>query len=341
MKKVLTEEKKDSILRLKNDNWTWKNISKSVNSPIETCISFYKRHRQTAGLPPKIKVPKTMIKGRLARGIKKIVEENPSISYRDLTEEVKREFGTSQRTPSKSTCHRFLKQSGYKIIKLWKKPIISDVNKRKRVDFSQDSLSKPTEFWERVIWSDETTVRSNPKSQDIFVKVHNSVNREDLPVNGKCQSQGISVMFWGCFSKLGMGPLVAIEGTLDGERYKQLLEEYLKPEIDAAELPMVFMQDNAPCHTARVVTQFFAENEIETLNWPPQSPDMNPIENLWSIIKQRRRKRFGPPKTRDELIDQIFAVWEEIDDTLRNSLADSVCNRFIEVLRLNGRPSKY
>ena len=63
------------------------------------------------------------------------------------------------------------------------KPIISDVNKRKRVDFSQDSLSKPTEFWERVIWSDETTVRSNPKSQDIFVKVHNSVNREDLPVN--------------------------------------------------------------------------------------------------------------------------------------------------------------
>ena len=42
-----------------------------------------------------------------------------------------------------------------------------------------------------------------------------------------------------------MGPLVAIEGTLDGERYKQLLAEYLKPEIDAAELPMVFMQDNA------------------------------------------------------------------------------------------------
>ena len=63
------------------------------------------------------------------------------------------------------------------------KPIISDVNKIKRVDFSQDSLSKPTEFRERVIWSDETTVRSNPKSQDIFVKVHNSVNREDLPVN--------------------------------------------------------------------------------------------------------------------------------------------------------------
>ena len=64
------------------------------------------------------------------------------------------------------------------------KPIISDVNKIKRVDFSQDSLSKPTEFRERVIWSDETTVRSNPKSQDIFVKVHNCVNREDMSKSG-------------------------------------------------------------------------------------------------------------------------------------------------------------
>jgi transposase len=53
---------------------------------------------------------------------------------------------------------------------------------------------------------------------------------------------------------------------------------------------MVFMQDNAPCHKALIVTQFFDENNIKTLDWSAQSPDINPIENLWAFIKKRRKK---------------------------------------------------
>ena len=54
-------------------------------------------------------------------------------------------------------------------------------------------FEKPAEFWESVIWSDETTVRSNPNSRDIFVKVHNTVKRNNLPSNTKSQNQGLSV----------------------------------------------------------------------------------------------------------------------------------------------------
>jgi hypothetical protein len=75
-------------------------------------------------------------------------------------------------------------------------------------------------------------------------------------------------MFWDCFSKVGLGPLVAVEGNMNAEKYIKLLTTTLIPELAAAGRPMTFMQDNAPCHTANVVKTFMAQNDIETLPWP-------------------------------------------------------------------------
>ena len=86
--------------------------------------------------------------------------------------------------------------------------MLSEINKNKRINFAKKYFENPPEFRNRVIWSEETTVRSNPNSKEIFVKVHNSVKRKNLPFNTKTQSQGISVMFWGCFSQQGLSKLV-------------------------------------------------------------------------------------------------------------------------------------
>ena len=104
---------------------------------------------------------------------------------------------------------------------------------------------------------------------------------------------------------------------------------------------MVFMQDNAPCHKSRKVMDFMEENNIETMEWPPQSPDMNPIENLWAIIKIRRQKKFGVPNTKQDLIEQIFEIWDEIDINLLQNLSESFLRR-IEMVKTNlGRQTKY
>jgi len=89
-------------------------------------------------------------------------------------------------------------------------------------------------------------------------------------------------MVWGCFTYSGLGPLVRLEGRINAVAYIDVLDNHLLGFIDdlGDEEEYLFQEDNAPIHTARVATEWKRDNDIETLPWPAQSPDMNPIENL-------------------------------------------------------------
>ena len=105
---------------------------------------------------------------------------------------------------------------------------------------------------------------------------------------------------------------------------------------------MTFMQDNVPCHKAKSVNTFFEENNVSVLDWPPQSPDLNPIENLWAIVKRRRVKMFSRfPTSKSELIDQVFAVWKEITPELLATMADSANTRMSLCIEAEGGNTKY
>ena len=123
------------------------------------------------------------------------------------------------------------------------------------------------------------------------------------------------------------------------------MQNYLIPEVQAAaalyDVNMTFMQDNAPCHKTKLIDQFFEENGIKTLDWPAQSPDLNPIENLWSLIKRKRQKKYGMPRDKVDLINQLMNIWDELDEDLFKNLAESVERRLDAVIRLGGRQTKY
>jgi transposase len=319
----------------------WEDIAFAFNKSPAALRKEYHRYCKIIDLPPKINVVQRVTDGRIGSHIKRIRVENPKLPFRNFRAELLKLGHDPREIPSFSTISRFLKTNGFIHRKLSKKTFISSVNCQKRVSFCQEMVEKGPEFWDRVIWSDETTVRQSPKSKDVFVHVHLSTKREDMEINSQIHSGGFSVMFWGCMSKLGLGPLVALEGNMTADRYVELLRDTLIPELEAAGKEMVFMQDNAPCHKAKRVMKYFQENNIMTLDWPAQSPDMNPIENLWAIIKHRRQQKFGVPKSKNDLIEQIFNIWENIEEELVSKLADSANKRVSEVLRLNGNISKY
>ncbi|GFW04687.1 transposable element Tcb1 transposase [Trichonephila clavipes] len=94
------------------------------------------------------------------------------------------------------------------------------------------------------------------------------------------------IMVWGGIRYHFRTPLVRIAGTLNSQCYiSEVLEPVVFPYFQGL-ATAIFQQDNARPHVARIVQRFFVNHQIELLPWPARSPDLSPIENMWSMVAQ-------------------------------------------------------
>ena len=150
-------------------------------------------------------------------------------------------------------------------------------------------------------------------------------------------------MFWGYFSYYGVGPLKPVEGVMNSEKYLDVLTKIVIPEIERKfpEGSGVFQEDLATYHTSRKVKNFINLNNILVLDWPGNSPDLNPIENLWSIIKLHLRRR--DCTTMVKRIEAIINYWccdPQIQENCKK-LIDSMSKRVKLVLTSCGGHIRY
>ena len=122
-------------------------------------------------------------------------------------------------------------------------------------------------------------------------------------------------MVWVCVSAHGMGNLHICEGTINAERYIQVVEQHMLPSKQRLfhGRPCLFQQDNAKPHSARVTTTWLRSKIVRELGLPAYSPDLSPIENVWRIMKCKIRLR--RPRTVEQLKLYIKQEWERIPPT--------------------------
>ncbi|GFT66312.1 transposable element Tcb1 transposase [Trichonephila clavipes] len=144
------------------------------------------------------------------------------------------------------------------------------------------------------------------------------------------------IMVWGGIGYHSHTPLVRIAGIFNSQRYiSEVLQPVALPYLKGL-ATAIFQQDNARPHVARIVQRFFVNHQIELLPWPARSPDLSPIENMWSMVAQRLSQITPPAATPDQLWQRMEAAWSDVPQERIKSLFESMPRRVAAVISNNG-----
>lgn len=239
-----------------------------------------------------------------------------------------------------STISRALRKSG-RVKNVWqtKRPFVSSVNRRRRISWCREHVNWSLEDWKRVLWSDESPFVFRYQGRERVWKLTNEKFHPSL-LRGTVKHD-TKVMIWGCFAWNGVGNLYEVEGILEQKQYKKILQRQMLTSAQRLfpEGNFIFQQDNDPKHTSRSCQTYLRRKRVDVLNWPAQSPDLNPIENLWAILDKVMKDR--RPQTKAELVHILRDGWNSLPIDLLHNLVGSMKSRCEAVLENHGYPTKY
>ena len=163
-------------------------------------------------------------------------------------------------------------------------------------------------------------------------------------VNGTLKFGGGSIVIWGCMTQFGPGLITKIGEALNGELYCDISKEQLLNWLKYYGINlkhMIFQHDNDPKHTSKKATECLNNLKLNVIDWPAQSPDLNPIEHVWKQLKYELCKYHNSSSGMLELWDRVQEKWNLFNKQTYLKLIESMLNRIEQVFKAKGGYIKY
>ncbi|KAK3515066.1 hypothetical protein QTP70_006006 [Hemibagrus guttatus] len=213
------------------------------------------------------------------------------------------------------------------------------MHKKACKQFSEDKQTKDMDYWNHVLWSDKTKINLFGSDGVKHVWWQPGEEYKDKCVLSTVMHGGGSVMVWGCMSAAGTGELQFIEGTMNANMYCDILKQSMIPSLRRLARRAIFQHDNDPKHTSKATSALLKKLRVRVMDWPSRSPDLNPIEHLWGILKRKVEER--KVSNIHQLRDVIMKKWKRIPVAAREALVNSMPKSVTAVLEYNGGHTKY
>lgn len=336
--KSTSDDLRQRIVERRQLGESYQKIATALRVSKSTVQSVLKHHQSTGSLAPKKKTgrPRRLTWRDCAR-LRRYFRQNRNAGVKDIMEWCSTNLG---KVLSMATVYRYVLRLKFRFYKAKHKPFMTPINKRRRLAWARTHLKWGIDKWSKVLWTDESYFRVVYGNNGCRVlRTKEEADNPDCYIRRVQKKSSICV--WGGISASGMGPLHVCEGTVKSEQYIQILEQNL-PGVRRSlfnNRSYTFQQDNAKPHTSRVTTAWFRRNRIKPMQWPANSPDLSPIENIWRYLKRKINQR--RPKNVKQLEQYLKEEWNRVPVDLVRKQVNSMPRRLAAVIKWKGDVTKW
>ena len=316
--------------------WTHQQISETLGVPLSTVSQIIRdyHNRGTVERKKGSGRPKKMDE-RSKRRLLRIVEKNPEATLAELQAQMPIKCSTW-------LISKHLHESNLNKRVAVVKPYLTEKQRKARYKFAKEHLNWTVDQWKRVIWTDESSFQIGANVIKKKVWRRRSEKYKKSCIKASFKSGRTSVMVWGAICGGRKSPLVVMP------KNKRTSQDFVNIVYEPALLDFyqsipnaILMEDNAPIHRAKTAENWRLAHGIVKMEWPAQSPDLNPIENLWYIMKKHFHKKWAHRRSSIATEALLEFVWIKIEKSYIDKLVESMPKRMQLLVDAEGDPIKY